>query len=208
MPEFSNRQVTVTALGLAINAKELVYGSMIGPKGSLKSIWAGLVMNSKKAVTYAPGWQWTNFKAVSGTKQFWAALPRANSHHLVMRSMDKTFILLTDPTAAGLYEYNDRAQRRARLATRLPEAHAALAAFLEDYEFECQGEPARMPVLAHWAPVLWEHAIVNSYVGGRSTRGIYELEAWGDCLGAYWINPSYGWPTKIQELIKAGELVW
>lgn len=199
MPEFSNRQVTVTALGLAIRDRELVYGSLIGPKSSCKSIWAGLVMNSRP-VTYAPGWSWTNFKAASGTKQFWAALPRANSHHLVVRQMDKTLVLLTDPPAAALYEYNDRAQRRERLAARLPEAHAALAAFLEEYEFEFQGEPARLPVLAHWAPVLWAH--------GVRERGIYELDAWGDCLGAYWINPSYRWATTIQELIKAGKLIW
>ena len=199
MPEFCNRQVTVTALGLALKDRELVYGSLIGPKSSCKSIWAGLVMTSRP-VTYAAGWSWANFKAVSGTKQFWAALPRANSHHLVVRQMTKALVLLTDPTAAALYEYSDRSQRRARLAARLPEAHAALAAFLEEYEFEFQGEPARLPVLAHWAPVLWAH--------GVRERGICELDAWGDCLGAYWINPSYRWATAIQELIKAGQLIW
>jgi hypothetical protein len=205
MPEFSNRQVTVSALGLALHDHEAVYASMVGPKGSLKSIWAGLVMNSRP-VTYAPGWDWTNFKAGGGAKQFWAALPRASSHHLVVRGMAKALIFITDPAAAALHDSSARMQRRAKLAARMPEAHLALAAYLEAYEFDFGGEPARLPMLAQWAPVIWDYAV--SQHAGTAGYGIWGLDAYGDCLGAFKINPSYPWADTIQELIKAGKLVW
>jgi hypothetical protein len=208
MPEFSNRQVVVTATGLALHNREAVYAAMIGPKGSLKSIWAGLVMNTKSPVTYAPGWHWSSFKAAVGSKQFWAALPRANSHHLVVRSLSANLVLITDPAAAALYG-TDRATsnaRRDRLPACMPEAYAALAAYLEAYEFTYQGEPARLPLLAHWAPVLWDQAR-NTHAGSAG-YGIWSLDAWGDCLAAFWINPAYPWINLIQELIKAGKLIW
>ena len=208
MPEFSNRQVIVTATGLALNTNEAVYASMVGPKGSLKSIWAGLVMNTKAAVTYAPGWHWHNFKAAAGTKQFWSALPRSNSHHLIVRSLNANLVLITDPAAAALYgsDHATRSARQARLQTRMGAAHSALAAYLEDYEFEYDGEPARLPMLAQWAQALWEHAI--GYRDQAAGYGIYGLDAYGDCLGAFWINERYPWPSVIQDLIKAGKLTW
>ena len=206
MPEFCNRQVTVTALGLALRNQEVVYASMVGAKGAVKSIWAGLVMNTRNAVTYAPGWEWRNFKAGSGTKQFWAALPRANSHHLVVRALDPSLVLITDPEAAALALASDRAARQQRLAARLPEAHQALAAYLEAFEFAYQGEPARLPVLPYWAPVIWDYAV--SHHAGAAGYGIGGLDTYGDCLGAFWLNPTYPWANVIQELIKDGKLVW
>jgi hypothetical protein len=205
MPTFANQQVQVEALGLAVHGDDTYYLSAAGPKAALKSLWASLVANSGKK-PYSPSWHWQRLNAAGSLKQLWSPLPRSNAHHLVLRSMAPHLLLIADPAAATLdgRDTTTRTARQARLNERLPQAHQQLVAYLEGLEFPFQNAPARLPLLAAWGAPLWEYALHHSPHG----RGLCAIEAFGDCLGAWLIDPRYPWLDVIGALIKTGQLTW
>jgi hypothetical protein len=201
MPTFANGQVEVEALGLAVDTHEhtAYYVSAAGAKASLKSVWASLITN-KGPKTYCRPWEWRAFAAVRPLKQFWAPLPQSAQHHAAFCTAAPGLLLAVDPTAAGLTGYSNAVgqQRQQLLDAQRPKLHADLVAYLN--------EVTELPLLPAWGAALWQAAtaVFSANVG----YGLFALDAYGDCLGAWLINDRYPWLETTQRLIQTGQLTW
>ena len=180
----SNKQTGVTALGLAVENNEAVYVSATGPQTALKSIWAGLV----KARPDTRCWEWSGYRPfrLANSRQFWASLPDSNWQHALFVSTEPGILLVCRPEAALL----DNLQRRKQLPGWLDEEKPVLLnrfiAFLN--------QATDTPVLAEWSESLWR--------SGSREGGIRELSAYGDCIGAWAIDPTFDWTSLTQKLLR------
>ena len=192
MANFSNEHTSCTAAGLAINDGKCYYISAAGPATSTQSIWACLFNNASQGAR-APQWwsryQTFHFKGEKGVRTIWQNLPECTYKHFVSRSPDPNLLLLVDPKAAVMSE-SDRIALRLQ---RIDEVQYRFFIWLKKH--------VDVPVLQEWVPHIWDDV-----TGRGMDRVIKPIHTWGDCVGAWLLNPEAGWDKYIADKVTRGKL--
>ncbi len=189
-PYINNLQTTVQALGLAVQDNTLYYLSVAGPGTACKSVWSSLVA-PRHTIDCRP---WGYDLAGSGNLQtVYQGLPNSNYQHMVSMYRAAHFLIAADPQGALFYDDLEIEHLQARerlLGLHLPSVITRFVSYLTVY--------TNVPVVAAWGEPLWQ-------IGLRSD-GIQALDAYGDCLGAWLLNPAYDWLAAVQAALQCGEI--
>jgi len=189
-PYINNMQTTVQALGLAVQGNVVYYLSAAGPGTSCKSVWSSLVA-PRHTIDCRP---WGYDLSGSGNLQtVYQGLPNSNYQHMVNMYREAHFLIAADPKGALFYddlEIEHLQERERLLGLHLPSVITQFVSYLTAY--------TNVPVVAAWGEPLWA-------IGLRGD-GIQALDAYGDCLGAWLINPAYDWLAAVQKALQCGEI--
>lgn len=186
-PYINNMQTTVQALGLAVYEDKVYYISAAGPGTSCKSVWSSLVA-PKHSIDCRP-WGY-DLSGAGNLKTIYQSLPNSNYQHMVSLYRLPRLLIATDPKGAIYYDdlEIDHLQERERLSqTHLPEIINRFVHYLSNY--------TNVPVMPEWGDALWQ--------SGLAAGGIEPLESYGDCIGAWLIDPEYDWLQTVQRLLAA-----
>lgn len=191
---FNNLNVRIQALGLAHTLeKEAVYLSTAGPSVACKSIWATLV--SGKARLSCRPWIYQTLRGKKGIKSVYQPLPQSNFLHMVCLNGRPNLILVAEPQAADLTTFEHVEERQALLDNQMSTVIKRFVAYLN--------AETDAPVWPTWGEALWDAGLEQTI---DEKSGIQPLDTYGDCLGAWEINPEFPWIQLIQELMQTGEI--
>ncbi|MCB0128814.1 MAG: hypothetical protein KDE58_41395, partial [Caldilineaceae bacterium] len=174
-PYINNLQTTVQALGLAVHEDKVYYVSVAGPGTSCKSVWSSLVAPKHKIDCRPWGY---DLSGAGNLQTIYQSLPNSNYQHMVSMFRQPRFLIAADPQGARFYDdlEIDHLQERERLLQlHRPEVLRRFHHYLTDQ--------TNVPVIADWAEALWQ--------SGLADGGIEPLESYGDCIGAWLLNPEY-----------------
>lgn len=197
---FYNKQVQVRAYGLAVDPDrhEAYYLSAAGSKNAIRSLWATANLPNDQAPQLAvTGWyagKFTGNNRFFPLKQFWARLPGTSLQHGVLETTDPSVIFLVDPQGARYADSFDPAHlevRRTLRVRKLPMAQRKLIGFLQ--------RETEVPVLPEWGEMLWEAAV-------KQPGALLDLQAFGDCVGAWRISRTFGWLAFVQQMLARNQL--
>jgi hypothetical protein len=189
-PYFNNLHTRTQALGLAILDHSIYYLSTAGPGTSCKSIWSSLVSNRGKLD--CGQWRY-DLVGASDLHTVYQGLPNSNFQHMVSMHKGTNFLIAADPKAAQFYDELDIEHVESR--KRMFEQHMpAILTRFADY----LNTQTNVPILREWAPELW--------AVGIDASGITQLDAFGDCLGAWLIKEEYDWLGTVQALLRQARL--
>lgn len=183
-PRFANPHTSAHALGLACDETHVYYASMAAAPNACKALWASLVDNQGRC--YCSPWATRNLTGKENLKSLYQSLPNTHYTHLVVLARHPELLLITEASAANLV---DDAQRQARLADHwsdLPGGHWARFVSLLNAH-------TNTPALSDWASDLWEVGLAHG--------AITPLQAFGDCLGAWWIDLDFDWTALAADLL-------
>ncbi len=191
-PYINNMQTTVQALGLAVHQDKVYYVSAAGPGTSCKSVWSSLVAPKHK-IDCRP---WGYDLSGAGTLQtIYQSLPNSNYQHMVSMYRQPQFLIAADPKGALFYDdlEIDHVQERERLLqTHLPGVIRHFVNYLSNH--------TNVPVVPQWGTALWQ--------SGLADGGIEQLESYGDCIGAWLLDPEYDWLNTVQHLLTLQEIAF
>lgn len=196
---FYNAQAEVHALGLAWDpeADAAYYLSAAGAKNSLRSIWASLLLRKPSdaaEIKMHNGWIYNAFKGPpDGVHQEWAALKGTTLWQAVFHPKSPFLLFVEDHRGVHCpdsSDVEDMAERHALLDALMPQVHTRLAYLLN--------KASDFPIAHQWGKTLWEMAIEEG--------AIQSLDCYGDCLGAWRIDPKARWKNLIQAGFTEGRL--
>jgi hypothetical protein len=196
-PRFHNKQTSVLALGLAHSGAQALYLSAAGPSVALKSLWASAVGHNS-AGFYCHPWCYDPLHGAAGIQSFYQPLPHSTVHHLVAVRSHPSCFLVAHPTAATLTAVHERQQLLEQLFQT--QVLPGFGLWLNDQTV--------VPVLDAWLPALWTAAVDPHHPAHAAQPGIVAGVCYGDCLGAWEVDPAYDWLRLVQWLLSAGELTF
>jgi hypothetical protein len=182
-PRFANRHTSAHALGLACDTTHVYYASMVDAPNACKSLWASLVNSSTASHLYCTPWATRNLFGQENLKSIYQPLSGSSYTHLIVLAHHPELLLAVAPTATAA---TDEAQRHALLTQHLPSLYRRFTSLLNAH--------TATPVLDEWAEELWS--------AGLSENAITTLEAYGDCLGAWWIDLNFDWTKLTSTLLR------
>jgi hypothetical protein len=200
LPRFHNKQTSVLALGLAIltvptKAPATCYFSAAGAGVALKSLWASSVSNNSTGF-YCTPWHAHYLQATAQMKSFYAALPNSSVQHLIATRHHPHFFIAADSQAT---DSTSEAERQ-------PLLEQVLAAQILPGFGLWLNDRTNVPVLDAWLPTIWHAAMDPQHPAHEAEAAINTATCYGDCLGAWELNPTYNWLRLVQWLLKEAEL--
>ncbi|MEM7125007.1 MAG: hypothetical protein AAF702_01690 [Chloroflexota bacterium] len=186
-PSFNNMQVVVQALGLAvdIDTGDLYYASLAGSGTATKSVWATIC--SKNGKLSCRHWYDDDMKGVNPIKSTAVTLPDSHFKHLLAVNGEPELLIAVEPIAARYYDCLDvdhESERAELLTEKMKSVYIDFAKYINTN--------TQVPILESWACEMWS----------RAGEGIKELQTFGDCLGAWVIDPDYDWTSLVQNLLE------
>lgn len=191
-PYINNMQTTVQALGMAVHEDRVYYISAAGPGTSCKSVWSSLVA-PKHTIDCRP-WGY-DLSGAGNLKTIYQSLPNSNYQHMISLSRLPRCLIATAPQGAIYYDdlEIDHLQERERLLQAyIPEIINRFVHYLSNH--------TNVPVMPKWGEALWQ--------SGSAAGGIEPLESYGDCIGAWLIDPEYDWLQLVQHLLTQKAIIF
>ena len=202
LPRFANKQTSVLALGLAIltvpnQAPAACYFSAAGAGVALKSLWASSVSNNSTGF-YCTPWQLHYVQATAQMKSFYAALPNSSVQHLVAVRHHPHFFVAADSNAPNIIDETERQHLLNQVFA--DQVMPGFGLWLNDR--------TNVPVIDAWLPALWSAALDPQHPAHEAEPAITAATCYGDCLGAWELNPAYNWLKLVQWLLKESEFAF
>ena len=195
-PRIFNTDVSTQLIGLAFDLDQrlVYYCSTAGAGVSVKAIFSSLASNTAKSI----GCSKLRLSGATGANpitQWSAQLPDTQIQHSIICYREHDLLMVSDPSGAPLIDTDDPNiddQRRELLGQHMPTMHQQLGLFLN--------QQTDVPVHETWYDTLWDF--------GLDDDAITPLSTYGDCLGAWIVNPKYEWLELTQTLLESGKLSW